>query len=500
MSRPAVRTLHEPSVPPTADTILDSAALVLYFPAPNTVTGEEVLELHVHGGSATIKAVLAAIPRCTTSATGRIHYAEPGEFTRRAFFHNRLDVTQIEALGDSLAAETEQQRRLSVRGTSGALARQYEAWRHQLLQARGELEALIDFSEDQHFDETPTSLTSSVAMQVQALAAQIETFRANAMRGELRRNGLSISLLGAPNVGKSSLLNRIVGREAAIVSTEAGTTRDVIEIGVDIDGWYCRLADMAGIRRTLAKDRIEELAGSREIAPVGLVEHEGIQRAKERAAESDVVILMCSVEPDLDGQAFHLRVDADVLEAAAKINRRTGNVVAVVNKLDRVDDASTRMSKEWAPALMASVAHLSRKSIFGVSCKANVGPSEARADARGIQTLLAGLVEKFQEMTDPLLPTASGDQAVVPTDRSMWEASLGATERQRLLLDECLAHLQTFSTITRASSDQLGHSNDDLDVVVAAESLRAAASSLGKITGKGEAGDVEAVLGVVFEK
>lgn len=220
--------------------------MVLYFPAPKTVTGEDLLELHVHGGTAIVRAVLAAIPRIPgTGPSQSIRYAEPGEFTRRAFANDRLDLTQVEALGDSLAASTEQQRRLSVRGTTNSLATRYENWRKLLLEARGELEALIDFSEDQHFDESIGELLGSVAAQVVSLRAALLAHQENAVRGELLRSGISLALLGAPNAGKSSLLNAVVGREAAIVSREAGTTRDVVEVGIDLGGFFAGW----GIRR-----------------------------------------------------------------------------------------------------------------------------------------------------------------------------------------------------------------------------------------------------------
>jgi tRNA modification GTPase len=248
--------------------ILDSNALVFYFPGPNSVTGEDILELHVHGGVAIVKAILEAIPSCPTTAR-KIRYAEPGEFTRRAFLNGRLDLTQAEALGNALDAVTEQQRRLSLRGAAGRLARQYEDWRALLLHARGELEALIDFSEDQHFDESPAMLAASVATQVQALRQRIRVYVENATRGELLRNGISVALLGRPNAGKSSLLNLIVGREAAIVSREAGTTRDVVEVSVDLGGYLCRFSDTAGLRSAAATQPV----------PIGFVEQEGIARA-----------------------------------------------------------------------------------------------------------------------------------------------------------------------------------------------------------------------------
>ncbi|KAF7560970.1 hypothetical protein G7046_g3171 [Stylonectria norvegica] len=244
----AVRSLFDPQSPVGAPRVLDSEALVLYFPCPKTVTGEDVLELHVHGGPATVKAVLAAIPQCPSPQ--RIRYAEPGEFTKRAFINNRLDLAQIESLSDTLAAETEQQRRAAVRGNSGALGRAYEAWRQQLLLARGEIEALIDFSEDQHFDEPQSELLSNVTEQVARMLHSIELHEKGSQRSELLRNGIRIALLGPPNVGKSSLMNLIVGREASIVSGEAGTTRDIVEASLDMRGYLCSFADTAGFRST----------------------------------------------------------------------------------------------------------------------------------------------------------------------------------------------------------------------------------------------------------
>ena len=236
--------------------ILDNGALVLYFPAPKTVTGEPILELHVHGGPAIVKSVLEAVSKCVDTRPRRrnaeyslIRPAEAGEFTKRAFYNGRLDLTQAEALGEALAAETEQQRRLAVMGAESGLAKRYEEWRRMLLYARGELEALIDFSEDQHFDESPAEFMASVSKQVQALEKLLSVHIHNASRGELLRNGISIALLGAPNAGKSSLLNRIVGREAAIVSAEAGTTRDIVDVSIDLNGWLCRFGDMAGLRK-----------------------------------------------------------------------------------------------------------------------------------------------------------------------------------------------------------------------------------------------------------
>jgi tRNA modification GTPase TrmE len=487
-----VRTLYDPEAPPTPSSVLDSGALVLYFPAPKTVTGEDLLELHVHGGTAIVRAVLAAIPRTlqTGSSQQPIRYAEPGEFTRRAFANDRLDLTQVEALGDSLAASTEQQRRLSVRGTTNSLALRYESWRKLLLEARGELEALIDFSEDQHFDESISELLGSVAAQVVSLRAALLAHRENAVRGELLRSGISLALLGAPNAGKSSLLNAVVGREAAIVSREAGTTRDVVEVGIDLGGFLCRLGDTAGLRKALeGKDGGEV---------VGMVEQEGMKRAKARAEESDVVIVVLSFETGSDGSAT-VQLDAEVVETAARLTREKDNVLVVINKTDIAQNADHLEAA--IAATRTAIPGLQRERIHLISC-ASTATKTATAfkDPGNIQSFLRALITHFVVLTSAISPESLSD---AEADPSIWQESLGATERHRLLLESCIASLDDFTALVddAAAADEEDISEDgEADVVLAAEHLRGAADSLARITGRGEAGDVEEVLGVVFEK
>ncbi|KAJ6277463.1 P-loop containing nucleoside triphosphate hydrolase protein [Bipolaris maydis] len=469
-----LRKLYAPHSPPSPATILDSGALVLYFPAPRTVTGEDVLELHVHGGPAVVRAVLAAIPECgAVSETpafmrSQIRYAEPGEFTRRAFANNRMNLPQIESLGETLSASTEQQRKLSVRGTTSSLAKRYEKWRKLLLEARGELEALIDFSEDQHFDESPAALCASVASQVQVLSTQMEAHISNAVRGELLRNGISVALLGAPNAGKSSLLNRIVGRDAAIVSQEAGTTRDVVEVGLDMGGWLVKIGDMAGLRRA-------GLVGG---DVVGAVEQEGIRRAKQRALESDVLIVVQDATVDMD---------VEVMETAKQCVDIGINVIFAINKSDQISALDTAQ-REWKEKVHSALG-LPEDRISFISCK--------EATAGNIPAFLTTLQDIFKSMTTALVPDSDSDP-----DPSIWQESLGTTERQRLLLSECLSHLSAFLTTVNSSSSVACPISeaDEVDIVVAAECLRSAADALARITGRGESGDVEEVLGVVFEK
>jgi tRNA modification GTPase len=485
----AVRTLYRPGAEPSPDNLLDSSALLLYFPAPNTVTGEDLLELHVHGGTAVVRAVLSAISQCS-SAVGAVRYAEAGEFTRRAFMNDRLDLTQVEALGDTLSANTEQQRRLSVRGTTNNLSLRYESWRQMLLAARGELEALIDFSEDQHFDESPAELASSVAEQVQDLVLLIDTHRRNAMRGELLRNGIAISLLGAPNAGKSSLLNRIVGREAAIVSQEAGTTRDVVEVGIDLGGYLCRLGDTAGLRSAVLATAQSQREHIQE--KISMIEKEGMRRAKQRAIESDVVIAVLSLE--LAGKNVVLRPDPEVIDTAAELAKQKSNVLVVLNKIDLLSGHASEL-ENFRRQVADALPHVRLENIFAISCKD--AESLTSPDAGHIPTFLSGLIRQFEDMTSAVAATDDD------TDLSVWQESLGATERHRLLLDECHFHLEQFLGHVEAgiqNTEDSGVEEMDVDIVLAAENLRDAATCLAKITGKGEAGDVEEVLGVVFEK
>jgi tRNA modification GTPase len=245
-------------------------ALALWFPAPHSETGEDVAELQLHGGQAVIAAVLKALGR-----VAGCRLAEPGEFTRRAFENGKLDLTGVEALGDLIFAETSAQRRQAFRQLIGLIGDRAEAWRGRLIEALALVEARIDFSDEA---DVPEDLIAPAAAIARSLRDEIAAALADGRRGERLRDGLVVAIAGPPNAGKSTLFNRLARREAAIVSPYAGTTRDVIEVHLDLDGYPLTILDTAGIR------------GSCEP-----VEQEGIRRARARAAEADLVLWVTDV-------------------------------------------------------------------------------------------------------------------------------------------------------------------------------------------------------------
>ena len=434
----ALRRLQDPET----NTILDTGALILQFPAPNTVTGEDVLELHMHGGNAIVRGVLSAIPKSVSDDPGmRIRAAEPGEFTKRAFYNSRLDLTEVEALGESLNAETEQQRRLAISGASSGLASRYEQWRNMLLYARGELEALIDFSEDQHFDESPAELMSGTTKLVQNLKKQIEMHILNSNRGELLRSGISVALLGAPNAGKSSLLNLIVGREAAIVSSEEGTTRDIVDVSVDLKGWLVNLGDMAGVRAGLASHDGQFLNNSE--AGVGAIEREGIRRAKERALHSDLVVVLISLGLKGDG-TVELVLNDELKRAVDDCHLSGKQLIFAINKIDLLHEQTSRNMttvSRLLDTLVTNFPFIDANNVFCLSCK-STEHQHSGEDANGVQNFLSGLVEKFDEMTRAAIGIT--DNLSIAEAQSYWAASLNVTHRQREYLKECLTYLNIY--------------------------------------------------------
>ena len=249
---------------PATREVIDEA-LVLWFPAPNSETGEDTAELQLHGGRAVIAAVLAALGQVE-----RCRPAEAGEFTRRAFENGRLDLTRVEGLADLIGADTEAQRRQAFRQMKGLLGDRAETWRARLTEALALVEARIDFPDE---GDVPEDLVGPALAIARTLRDEITAALADQRRGERLREGLVVAIAGPPNAGKSSLLNRLARRDAAIVSPFAGTTRDVIEVHLDLEGHPVTLLDTAGIRDSLDP-----------------VEQEGVRRARERATGADLVL------------------------------------------------------------------------------------------------------------------------------------------------------------------------------------------------------------------
>jgi tRNA modification GTPase len=372
--------------------------LVIWFPAPNSFTGENVAELHVHGGRAVVDSILH-----TLNTVAGVRPAEPGEFTRRAFANDKMDLTQAEAIADLVDAETKAQQKQALRQMGGALKELYDHWRLRLVQALAHLEAVIDFPDE----DLPPEVADKVWGEVKELQRHIQKHLNDDGRGERIREGLMIAIIGPPNAGKSSLLNALAQREAAIVSPRPGTTRDIIEIQMNIGGYAVTLADTAGLRD--ADDSIED---------------EGIRRALQRAEVADLKIIVFdgAIYPQQDA-ATRAMIDSDSL--------------VVVNKADLVDEHQQAEN---------DTAHF-------ISVKT----------AAGIEDLLARLQAAVRAKTD--------NSVAVPLTRA----------RHRKALEECVA---AFSRAIDAPLPEL-----------AAEDMRLAAKSLGRLTGRV---DVEDILDVVF--
>lgn len=243
--------------------VLDQA-LILRFDAPASFTGEDVAELHLHGGRAVVASALEYLGHQPGLRMG-----EPGEFTRRAFYNGRLDLAAVEGLADLIDAETEAQRRQAMQQFSGALGKTAETWRSDLIRARALLEATIDFADEEVPEDVSPEVTSLLGRTLQTMRAELQGFTA----AERIRDGFEVAIVGPPNAGKSTLLNAIAGRDAALISDIPGTTRDIIEVRLDLEGLAVTILDTAGLRD--ADDRVEAM---------------GVARARGRAQAADLRI------------------------------------------------------------------------------------------------------------------------------------------------------------------------------------------------------------------
>jgi len=378
--------------PDSRETLDDG--LALWIPGPKSETGEDMAELHIHGG----RAIVASIFRVLGALNG-FRPAEAGEFTRRALLNGKVDLTVVEGLGDLIAAETEAQRRQAVVQFRGGLSKKVEAWREKLMQALAEIEAAIDFSDE---GDVPGNLIHAARNTAAELLAEIRLVLRDAPRGERLREGFTVAITGAPNVGKSTLMNRLAEREVAIVSDTPGTTRDVIEVALDLSGVPVVLIDTAGICETTDP-----------------IEAEGVKRARARAEAADLVLWLVDDEkapvPRDPKREWVVRTKADLMKGKPKpgqlaVSGKTGaGIDALVVKLS---EEAAKLAGEPAlvtharqrKALEAAAAHLTALSKPEVSMREELFAEELRGAANafarvtgkiGVEDVLGEIFKNF---------------------------------------------------------------------------------------------------------
>ena len=315
------------------DDVLDSGLLV-FFPAPNSFTGEDCAEFQVHGSPAGVRAILRALTEFED-----VRLAEAGEFTRRAFENGKLDLTEVEGLGDLLEAETESQRRQAVARAAGGLSGQLAGWRETLLDLRAEIEARLDFSDE---DDVSEELPPEFSLSLAALEADLRAALESVSRGRVVREGVRVALAGAPNAGKSSLLNALAKSELAIVTDEPGTTRDVRDVAIDLDGQLVIIVDMAGLRETDSK-----------------AEAEGVRRARAELEIADLVLWLQAPDgdaiepPTTDAPIWRVATKADLLvgEGDFAISTRTGDGLAGLTA--RLSSFARELAGQGEPSLVS---------------------------------------------------------------------------------------------------------------------------------------------------
>ncbi|XP_072245284.1 tRNA modification GTPase GTPBP3, mitochondrial [Leuresthes tenuis] len=413
---------------PRSEEVLDRG-LVLWFPAPHSFTGEDSVEFHIHGGPAVTTAVLQAL-----GSVPGMRPAEAGEFTRRAFQAGKLGLTEVEGLGDLIHAETEAQRRQALRQMSGELGRLYQDWSHRLKRCLAHVEAFIDFSEDELIED---GVLEQVDSSVSDLQAEIEQHLQDERRGERLRSGVQVVIAGATNAGKSSLLNKLCQRPAAIVSPIAGTTRDVVETALDIGGFPVLLSDTAGLRDSQ-----------------DLVEQEGVRRARERVQQADLTLVVVDsaqlpseVQPAAAFLQQHLR---SVLPSPEQ--PETDRCLLVLNKTDLLPETQRKKLDRELRGVWAL------PPVSLISCQTNEGLKDFLTALHGCVKTLCG---------DPL----SGAPTLTQT-------------RHRAHLQQCVAALAQYQRYRNS------------DLALAAEGVRLALTSLGRITGRVGA---EEILDIIFK-
>ncbi|KAI9280151.1 tRNA modification GTPase TrmE [Umbelopsis sp. AD052] len=338
---------------PSSKELLDKG-IVLWFPGPQSYTGEDTAEFHIHGGNAVTRSVLDALGSMT-----QYRIADRGEFSRRAFDNDKLDLTELEGLADLLNAETEMQRKLALRQAEGSLRQQYDGWREQLIKCMALTEAVIDFGEDENIED---GVLNDVFLLVERLRESIKAHLNDNRVGEILRDGIHITISGPPNAGKSSFLNTLARREAAIVSDIPGTTRDVVEVSLNLGGYPVVLSDTAGLRESS-----------------DVIEMEGVKRAMAKISNSDMHICLLPL-PDIE--SFEELNGHKILNESI-----TPDTILIINKSDA---SSTISSKETIERLAKT---LGVKHTWLISCKTGEGIDQA------LESLIDLLKQRYESAT-----------------------------------------------------------------------------------------------------
>ncbi|KAI7898725.1 tRNA modification GTPase TrmE [Cokeromyces recurvatus] len=392
---------------PHTGQVLDRG-LVLWFPGPHSFTGEDSVEFQIHGGNAVVKSVLNAL-----RAIPDFRMAEQGEFSRRAFDNDKLDLTELEGLADLLNAETEIQHRLALQQAEGGLRKRYDEWRHKIIECMARTEAVIDFGEDEHIEE---GVMEEVIKDVKQLYTSISTHLNDSHVGEMIRSGIQVAIVGPPNAGKSTLLNRLAKREAAIVSSIPGTTRDVVEVKLDLGGYPVIVCDTAGLRESN-----------------DIIEIEGIKRAKARILLSDLKICLLPLN-DI------ATIDPIVRDIIDK------DTYLILNKEDTVSS----YSKEDIDKLISMIKkEIGIKHIWTMSC----------TTGKGVDLFLNQLINIIKDKFDS----------------SIANPALITQARHREHLEDCIQYLESFLNMSneeivlsaeelRQAANALGRITGKIDV------------------------------------
>jgi tRNA modification GTPase len=428
-------------------------ALALWFPGPHSETGEDVAELQLHGGHAVVAAVFAALAQ-----VDGLRPAEAGEFTRRAFENGKLDLTAVEGLADLVKAETEGQRRQAFRQMAGALRDRSENWRSQLIQALALVEARIDFSDEA---DVPQDLVAPALQIARSLEGDIASVLAEGKRGERLREGVVVAIAGPPNAGKSALLNRIAKREVAIVSPFAGTTRDVIEVHLDLHGLPVTLLDTAGIRETDDP-----------------VEREGVQRARARAAAADLILWVIeAADAEKPARSSDDGEIGRVSQLSSNENWRKP-VWFIRNKIDLQQGVTQRSEHKIQSKGKSERDVRVNKPLKNVVKNALTEKNEIEFTFRELEfDISAKTGEGIDTLLDALAQHAKSFLAGT-------ESNLVTRVRHRLALED------TRAALLRTLAPELSSREDLL-----AEELRLASRALGRLTGRV---DVDDILDVIF--